>query len=180
MNLNKTHREEIVAQVMRDTPKRHKLSLRDRLQAVIDKAIIERGPKIIGPLWKDKELGRYLNRTSTSANYLRSPGDDRYVAELPYVSTLYGYVIDDEATAEIASIIDDHVAEQKLRDAAESALRGAIAGIRTRKQFIEQFPELEKYAPSVVTADRSVPAIANVMALLAKTGWPADAKVGAA
>lgn len=180
MNLNKTHREEIVAQVMRDTLKRHKLSLHDRLQAVVDNAITKSGPRIIGPLWKDKELGKYLNRTSTSANYLRSSDDKRYVADLPYVSTLYGYVIDDQAKVEITSIIDDHTEEQKLRDDAESALRGAIAGIRTRKQFIEQFPELEKYAPSVVTADRSVPAIANVMASLTKIGWPADAKVGAA
>lgn len=180
MNLNKTHREEIVAQVMRDAPKRHKLSLHDRLQAVVDKAIIGRGPKIIGPLWKDKELGKYLSRSSTSARYLLSPGDNRYIPDLPYISILYGHVIDDQAKAEITSIIDDHLEEQKLRDDAEWALRGAVAGIRTRKQFIEQFPELEKYAPSVVTANRSVPAIANVMASLAKVGWPADAKVGAA
>lgn len=176
MNLNKSHREEIVAAVMSDTPKRHKLSISDRLQDVVDKAITERGPEGIRHLWKDKELGRFLHRTSTCASYIFG---DHYVDNVPYVSMLYGYQLDKDAKAELKALVEDHLDEIKQRAQAQTTLAAALAGIRTRKQFIEQFPELAKYAPEEIKADRSVPAIANVMSTLSKLGWPAE-KQGAA
>ena len=174
MKLTKTHREEIVAAVMRDTPKRHKLSIGERIQAVVDKAIVERGPRGIRHLWKDKEFGHYLNRISRNAGYLRAGKNAHYDSIFPQVSTLCGMELDSEAQAEIQQIADEHREEMSQREDAESKLRSALAGIRTRKQFIEQFPELEKYAPDEMTADRTVPAIANVMATLSKLGFPAD------
>lgn len=178
MNLTKDHRQQIVSAVMRDTPKRHKLDIQDRLQAIVDKAISERGPKGIAKLWKDKELGVYLRRSSTNAGYL-CPRDSEcygYHSNLPYLTVLFGHEFpqDDPMRAEIDAIIGDYLDELAQRDAATKALFGALAGIRTRKQFLEQFPELEKYAPADNVTDRSVPAIANVMSTLSKLGWPAD------
>lgn len=174
MKLTKTHREEIVAAVMRNTPMRHKLSIRERIQAVVDKFITERGPRGIRHLWKDKEIGRYLNRTSHNAGYSRTESSRFYDSRLPQVSTLYGLDLDSEAQAEIQQIADEYLEEMSQREDAESKLRAALAGIRTRKQFIEQFPELEKYAPEELTADRTLPAISNVIATLSKLGFPAD------
>lgn len=171
MNLNKSRREEIVAAVMRDTPKRHKLDIKERLQSVIDKAITERGPEGIRKLWKDKELGRFLNRCSTCASYIV---ENVFMDNVPYVSALYGYEFDDAVKAEIKALIADHLDEIKQRAEAQSTLTAALAGIRTRKQFIDQFPKLAKYAPEEFKADRTVPAIANVMSTLSKLGWPAE------
>lgn len=179
MKLTKTHREEIVAAVMRDTPKRHKLSIGERIQAVVDKAIVERGPRGIRHLWKDKEFGQYLNRTSCNAGYLRAGKNAYYDSKFPHISTLCGMELDLEATLEIEAMLTEHEQEMSERETAKSTLASALAGIRTRKQFIEQFPELEKYAPAEVTADRTVPAIANVMATLSKLGFPADKAVAA-
>lgn len=180
MKLTKTHREQIVAAVMRNTPMRHKLSIGERIQAVVDKFITERGPRGIRHLWKDKEFGRYLNRTSHNAGYSRTESSRFYDSRLPQVSTLYGLDLDGEAQTEIQQITDEYLEEMSQREDAESKLHAALAGIRTRKQFIEQFPELEKYAPEEITADRTVPAIANVMATLSKLGFPADKAVAAA
>lgn len=180
MKLTKTHREEIVAAVMRNTPMRHKLTIGERIQAVVDKAIVERGPRGIRHLWKDKEFGQYLNRTSRNAGYLRTEHNRFYEHKLPQVSMLSGLDLDGEAQTEIQQIADEYLEEMSQREDAESKLHAALAGIRTRKQFVEQFPELEKYAPDEMTADRTVPAIANVMATLSKLGFPADKAVVAA
>lgn len=174
MKLTKTHREQIVAAVMRDTPMRHKLSIGERTQAVVDKFITERGPRGIRHLWKDKEFGQYLSRTSRNAGYLRADPSCSYEYKLPQVSMLSGLDLDREAQVEIQQIADEHLEEMSQREDAESKLHAALAGIRTRKQFIEQFPELEKYAPEELTLDRTVPAICNVMATLSKLGFPAD------
>lgn len=176
MNLTKAHKEDIVWMVMQDTPRRHKLGIKDRLQAVVDEAITKRGPKGVAHLWKDKVLGQYLNLTSTNAGYLRPKPDARYESDAPYVSFLFGYELPDSdpARAEIAAIIEDHLDEHKKREQVRSQLSAALAGVRTRKQFIEQFPELEKYAPEEPGKDRTVPAIANVMAVLSTMGWPGD------
>ena len=176
MNLTKTHKEHIVHMVMQDTPRRHKLDIRDRLQVVVDEAITKRGPKGVAQLWKDKALGQYLHRTSTNAGYLRPSPNARYENNAPYVSFLFNYELpaSDPARAEIAAIIDDHMDECEKREQVRSQLSAALAGVRTRKQFIEQFPELEKYAPAEPGKDRAVPAIANVMAALSTMGWPGD------
>ena len=174
MKLTKTHREQIVAAVMRDTPMRHKLSIGERIQAVVDKFVTERGPRGIRHLWKDKELGQYLKRTSLRVGYLRVEPNRFYDSRLPYVTALSGVDPDREALVEIQQIADEYLEEMSQREDAESKLYSALAGIRTRKQFIEQFPELEKYASEELTLDRTVPAICNVMATLSKLGFPAD------
>lgn len=173
MKLTKTHREQIVAAVMRDTPMRHKLSIGERIQAVVDKFVTERGPRGIRHLWKDKELGQYLKRTSLHVGYLRVEPNRYYDSRLPYVTALSGVDPDREAQVEIQQIADEYLEEMSQREDAESKLHAALAGIRTRKQFVEQFPELEKYAPDEMTAGRTVPAIASVMATLSKLGFPA-------
>lgn len=178
MNLNKSHREEIVAAVMRDTPRRHKLGIGERLQMIIDKDIVESAPKPIGPLWKDGELGRFLNRSSKHPFYIATAVANWTMGgEFPNVSYLVGYELTEEAVRLIGIEIKGYIEELAARRHAQTALSSALAGIRTRKQFIEQFPELEKYAPEDVTLDRSVPAITNVMASLSKLGFPASAAV---
>lgn len=176
MNLTKAHREHIAQLVMQDTPRRHKLDIQDRLQAIVDKAITERGPEGVRHLWKDKEYGNYLHRTSTNAGYLRPKPDARYESDAPYVSLLadYDFPDDDPLRKEIAAVIADHLEEQAQRNQVRQQLQATLAGIRTRKQFLERFPELAKYAPTEPGTDRSVPAIANVMAALSTLGWPAD------
>lgn len=57
---------------------------------------------------------------------------------------------------------------------AREKLLAALTGIRTRKQFLEQFPELEKYAPADKGKPSFLPAVANVMADLSKLGFPKD------
>lgn len=176
MNLTKTHRKHIVQLVMQDTPRRHKLDIQDRLQAIVDKAITERGPEGVRKLWKDKEYGKYLHRTSTNAGYLRPKPNAGYENNAPYVSFLFNYEFpdDDPMRAEVAAVVADHLEEQAERNQVRQQLEDTLAGIRTRKQFLERFPELAKYAPTEPGADRSVPAIANVMAALSTLGWPAD------
>lgn len=57
------------------------------------------------------------------------------------------------------------------RKAVEQNLRSAIDACKTRKQFIDRFPEFSKYAPAEDGKTSNLPAIANVVADLVKLGW---------
>lgn len=63
---------------------------------------------------------------------------------------------------------DDYVNQ---RSDAFRKLETAVNGCRTRKQFIDTFPEFSNYAPSEHDKCNTLPAVANVAAELVQLGW---------
>jgi hypothetical protein len=168
MNLNKFHKEIIVNGVMKDTPK---IDYQEQARQLIMKNRLEELPDKVRQLWEDKNLREYIRTDSVYINSVLSrvgpfPTNDR----TPILPELLSGKL--REITEAAWVQRDN--RKKLRDKLEAAL----APVRTRKQALERFPEFEKYLPADTDtkADRSLPAIANVMTDLMAAGWPKDKK----
>lgn len=72
---------------------------------------------------------------------------------------------------QFAEIVKPYQEAYRERRNIEGKLEGAIAPIRTRKQFINRFPEFSQHAPLEEGTCATLPAIANIVAELVKLGW---------
>lgn len=67
--------------------------------------------------------------------------------------------------------IDELAEYRALRDKTLANLEAAIHGCRTRKQFVDSFPEFSHHAPAEEAKCGTLPAISNVVADMVKLGW---------
>lgn len=117
-----------------------------------------------------------------AALYAAMPADERRVYRknpkaLAY-QTLYrsDYGLDHQTEVRRGSVAAEEVLkpwreEAKARSEMEAKLYAALKPIKTRKQFIDRFPEFSKYAPSESGTCSTLPAVSNVVADLVKLGW---------
>ena len=179
MNLNKTHKQAIVKAVIADVPRAHK-DLSERAQKIVDADVQKYAPKEIAVIAKDPTLSCYLSYGSSNIGYYAT--NPRHDTDFAYthLSVLAKHSVSDGCRAAIRELIESAREESKAIKAASDALAGAIFSIRTVKAFVNQFPELAKYAPAEPTTGTNLPAIANVMADLSKLGWPKGKEVAEA
>lgn len=70
-----------------------------------------------------------------------------------------------------ASVLQPYLdAAQAQRDIA-AKLKVAIGGCKTRKQFVDRFPEFSNHAPPEEGVCATLPAVSGVVADLVKLGW---------
>lgn len=170
MNLNQDHKQAIILAVMNDVPRKHgNDDIAKRVKKVIDDDILAYAPKIVADAYFDKEGSTYFAYTGYNLGYLSSK--KAYMAHMPYINMLSQYELSDGARAAISVIIEEAAEEIAAVNKVKTDLHAAISGLRTRKQFVTMFPELEKYAPEEPAAGTMLPAIANVVAGLSKLGW---------
>jgi hypothetical protein len=169
MNLNKYHRQAIVLAIIQDIPRPALRAAEARAQKIIDEDIAATLPKSIAAAWKDGKARAWLDLDSHHATELMVPA--RHIRELglsvvcPQTQRWTCYALSEAARPEYNALLQAAVDEY-----------AAVGGVRTRKAFIEQFPEFEKYAPSETGKGSLLPAIANVVADLSRLGWPKDAE----
>ena len=180
MNLNKYHKEAIVRSVMHDIPNHGLEELEKRVKKMVDEDIKKHCPKEVYTMWTTPALAPYLSTVSRNAGYLCEASHRRYVSDLFYVTYPSAHSISAEFTERVTPLITAQLEALEERRYAVANLEAAIAGIRTRKQFVELFPELEKYAPKESVKGTLLPALANVVADLSKLGWPASKNAEAA
>lgn len=177
MNLNKLHKKAIVAAVVADIPRKHgKEDVRVAIQKIMDANIIQLAPEAVAGAYKNLEARNFLLIHTTNPGYLRPSKDIGHIhglSSIRYLGKIFG---DDKEVSSVQSSINEicsaFIEENEKIDEAESNLRGAIEGIRTRARFVEMFPELEKYGPAASEKTYGVPALANVVSGLVKLGWP--------
>lgn len=183
MNLNQALREDIVAAVMKDVPRKRKDPSGD-LQKLVNDDINMNAPPMIGAIWKDKALACYLNIENTTIHYMvpDRQGYQAWQGPLNHVQAVHPEKHEFSAKfKDLAQQLYDELLDEHERiDQARTALKNSIAGLRTVKAFIAAFPELEKYAPGAPTSSSNLPAIANVMAGLVNLGWPESKQAVAA
>jgi len=177
MNLNNTFREQIVAAVMKDVPRKRKDPAGD-LQKLVDADIKAYAPPAIAAIWADKAQACYLNIDNDNITCFVTDlkGERRYDSPFPGVSATYPKMHEFSANFkdQVQRMYDPMLAEYKRIENSRTAFTGAVAGLRTVKAFVAAFPELEKYAPAVPIASSNLPALANVMAGLVELGWPKE------
>ena len=75
------------------------------------------------------------------------------------------------ADAKLEDVIAPFVAEHKEYTDLKAKLHAAFAGVNTRKQAVDKFPEFVPYLPPESGTTQNLPAVANVIADLLKFGW---------
>lgn len=81
-----------------------------------------------------------------------------------------------ENTAELRELRRLANRQKDDRRALSNKLESVAAACNTTKQLADALPEFAKYLPKENAADRSVPAVANVVAEFVKAGWPKGEK----
>lgn len=169
MNLNKEHRAEIIRKVIADVPRKYK-NLHEELKKIVDADIMKFAPLSVQAVYENPETRRYLCITGSFLGRIKSFCNDS--DEAIYVNTISCHNLSKKSKEQADAILAKASAENNAIKEAKTTLQGALAGVKTLKQFKEMFPELEKYAPEEVTKSSNLPALANVMAGLSSLGWP--------
>ena len=169
MKLTKQDRELFVDAVLEDVPETdyNKLAaalVRDTLLAIAPKAVKELYKT--HPSWLDGFSIRTPDGLASIYTKLRVPedGSDAFASQYPHLweqMTQWGV----EAKA-----------QRESRKALRIKLNAMIAGHTTLKSATDALPEFAKYLPwdRDVVKDRSMPAVANVVADLMNAGWPKE------
>ena len=157
MRLTNTMRTAFVRAAMQDVPQ---VDYTEQIRsAAIDYAVAKMPPKIRA-IWNDKELRGYIKieHNTVGGVAVAMPGD---------------YVTYEELYTACKSVIAQHKAQRTERDNLTTKLTGVANSCATRKALADALPEFAKYLPPEETPiNRSMPALANVVADFMKAGWP--------
>ena len=169
MKLTKQDRELFVDAVMEDVPSIDydnlaQVAVRDVLLAAAPKPVKELYK--LHPSWLDGNHVRTPDGLNTIYTKLRAPEDssDTLASQYPQ---LWEQMTEWGVKAR---------AEREERKALRIKLNAMIAGHTTLKSATDALPEFVKYLPwdRDVVKDRSMPAVANVVADLMNAGWPKE------
>lgn len=151
MNLNKYAKQSIVRAIMAELPRVDSEALKVEIQ---DKLVAAMSPEC-------------------QALYAKAPNALATRCAIRAVAGYYSIIfVTGDLTEEVfAEIIKPYKQMTKEREEIETKLNAAIYPIRTRKQFINQFPEFSQHAPAEDGTCATLPAIANIVADLVKLGW---------
>lgn len=158
--LTKYQKSAIVDRVLADIPiKLTKASIADKLvQLAVDEL-----PKEIRRIWDNEQTRPYVKLVHVGHGpvYTWVPGcDNRGGAEL------FG----DEKWKSFKDLTMAHRAELNRRSELRIELEANFMSVKTRKQFIERFPELEKYLPDEEAPVNNPPATTHMIDKLRNLG----------
>lgn len=163
MKLNKTQKLAFVRAAMQDVPSVDYLEqARSRLVKLVADARKDAGLEKVGD-----------DRLRAESVCMRKKAGE-YVGAACYAHGLTSKEVSAiERDEKARGLVEKHQEQSAQRKELETKLAAAIAGCSTRKRAVEVLPEFEKYLPAEdAPIDRSVPAIANVVAEFSKAGWP--------
>lgn len=166
VNLNKTARAEIVAKIMADIPKEKIL---EKMQKLVDEDIRAVMPAEVVVLHRSPELRGFLSVYSKNCSSLAG-GDSNW--QLPGITVVKDYKPSGSCIKKLKSLVTQAEEDLVAKEGIEHRLKGLIDSVRTRKQFVERFPEFEKYAPHVDAAPSYPLVERNLLPDLKKLGWP--------
>lgn len=154
------------------------MRLNQQLRRVIVRAIIQDMPK---PDYAKRaaEIRKQIDDAMTPEvkrfhkKYPEVCKTDTYVDFANSVTGGYANVFTGDLTdAQVAAILKPYEAEDTARRQAKQQLEKAISGFTTTQQIAKAYPEFAKYLPTDAQLSKNLPALANVVADLAKLGWP--------
>jgi len=150
MNLTKYHKSAIVRSIMNDIPQADAAKEKTEAQSALVKGMSQ-GCKTI------------YKRTPNALSTVYCRGD-----EYNFCGWQVNLVCGD---ADHKTILAPFKKNKQDRSEIESKVTMAIESVRTRKQFIDRFPEFSIYAPEDHEVSTTLPAVQNIIADLVKVGW---------
>lgn len=155
MKLNTYEKEAIVRSIMNDLPQIDYTKRKADAQAAVVKVMSTAARKLYRECPKALRAQHVADLFGTEGSYY-----SRYL------------VVGDVDSKTVDAILQIYHDEDAARCKASNDLSAAVRACNTRKQFVDRFPEFEKYAPSEPGKSSNLPALANVVAGLVKLGWP--------
>jgi hypothetical protein len=167
MKLTKLHRQAFVTAVMQDVPQ---IDYETQAHKLAKECSIEYLPPQLRSFALDKELSRFLCTESTWFRHHTTGISNTMV----FTDRHHSFRLKDEDQAKMDAILDAAERQIKDRNALKEKITGVIEGCTTLKSAKERLPEFEKYLPKEAEKTANLPAISNLVADLAKMGWPKD------
>ena len=190
MKLTKKHREDFVEAVMSDVPQaNYPTQAEDRARLLYKQIAEEVGISNI-PLERleMRSCSIYLSKHGQAHKFARDGREDGwawkdYNGYCFFRIGLRGLTHEEvdsiEKDPEIQKLVDLFIEEKNKHADLRQKVTAVIAACSTLKQAKEALPEFEKYLPAEPgNVDRSLPVVGNLVADLAKAGWPAKKKIG--
>ena len=191
MKLSKKHREDFVEAVMSDVPSTNYPTQAEDRARLLYKQIAEKAGVSDIPLERLCMCGGdiYLTKHSQTHKFTRNDPEagwtwkdiNRYCFfrigfhGLTH-KEIQDFIVEDP---EIQKLVDLFIEEKNKHVDLRQKVTAVIAACTTLKQAKEALPEFEKYLPAEPgKVDRSLPVGGNLVADLAKAGWPAKKKIG--
>jgi hypothetical protein len=190
MNLNKTHKANIVRDIMADIPV---VDHTAQAQALLQAKAVEKMPAEVRAVYDNPELRRWLAvRFATHAAHLgganiiwqrereHGSGCSLYAYRIHYNNAAEDRELVREVQGPLADLARAAEEQWKARTSMYEKLEAMLRGIRTLKQaktLLE--PELHKYLPEEPpkepkSAQASTALVPYVVAGLREMGWPKD------
>lgn len=148
MKLTKYHKAAIVNSVLNDMPAPNRNALREQAQ-----------------------LG-LVSAMSPAVQSIYAINPKALAKESFYSEYGFGYgIVLIVGDADTKTVLKPYVEAEAARTNVKEKLESALAGINTRNQFVNTFPEFSHYAPDEPGVTSNLPAVANLIADLVKAGW---------
>ena len=191
MKLSKKHREDFVKAVMSGVPSTNYPTQAEDRARLLYKQIAEKVGVINIPLERleMRSCSIYLSKHGQTHKFARDEREagwawkdiNRYCF---FRIGFHGltdkemkdFIVEDP---EMQKLVDLFIEEKNKHADLRQKVTAAIAACSTLKQAKKALPEFEKYLPvEPGNVDRSLPVVGNLVADLAKAGWPAKKKIG--
>ena len=192
MKLTKKHREDFVEAVMSDVPTTDYTTQAENRARYLYMQFAKKAGVINIPHERlcMRSCGIYLSKHAQSHKFARNgreegwawKDNDGYCFFRIGLHGLTQKEVEDsiEKDPEIQKLVDLFIEEKNKHADLRQKVTAVIAACSTLKQAKEALPEFEKYLPAEPgNVDRSLPVVGNLVADLAKAGWPAKKKIGA-
>jgi len=164
MRLSMSVKDTIISHISQDF---ESIDYRGQAAKIITDHYFNKLPKQVQALVKDTNKVQHIkNSTIPSRGHIPQTC---VKGDFPYAM--------DEALHDRIDELDKLQKEQSQKHSiARKALYDAFAGITTRKQLIELFPQFEKYCPDEFGRTKGTPMCIDVMPAVTAAGWPKEKK----
>lgn len=166
MRITANDKQVFVRAIMQDVPK---VDYDRMIDDISRRACIAMMPPALRDIASDPQVSCHLMHGSA---YI---GHNKYAAVVGNSRDIkFGKKELEKMQALAVELSEQNAARKDLRGKLESA----IAGVNTRKQLQDLFPEFEKYLPAEAKKEKQLPAVAGVIEDIKRAGWPKGAKNG--
>ena len=168
MKLTKYMKEAIVRKIIADIPERN---FQAEAEALVLPAVMARLPAKVKAAFNDPATAAFIKTapagTNCGALYVQIPAQSSYLDTTEKMEALGA-----ETWAALQALCGEHRAAKEERQRLSITLAANFARITSRKQFVERFPDLAKYAPEEDAPAANLPATTALIDTLKAAGLP--------
>ncbi len=171
MKLSKYMKEAIVRKIIADIPMR---DFQAEAEALVLPAAMARLPASVSAVVNNPETSAFVKRarlgTNCGALYVQIPTREQYLDTADKIGA-----VGQQTWEAMQALCGEHRAAKEERERLRRTLEANFSRITTRKQFVERFPDLAKYAPAEDVVTANLPATTDLIDALKAAGLPVPA-----